>query len=280
MPRSKKYTPFYQQFIERIREGFSLLDEKSQSTIKLFVRSHQHENGAFINRGGNPDLYYSLFGTWLSEALRLEPQKEGIQSFVNSLQHEENRMVDAFAMLLIRLVLNKKEVKKPGAFRLTKMAFQKGKQVNTAYRFFLFLLSFDAFYGNNSFILFLMNLFLRFYKIPADVPCSIFSAFIMAKYLTGRKVQKDVKQLFSYFETTKGFKAFKEVGNADLLSTAVALFALKTVGADVRIVVPDCLNLVQQNYDRGAFLSGDGDSSRDLEYTFYGLLTLGMLSKK
>ena len=278
MPRSKKYTPFYQQFIERIREGLALLDEESQSLVKLFVRSHQHENGAFINRGGNPDLYYSLFGTWLSEALQMEEQKEGMQIFVNSLQPEEYRMVDAFALLLIQLVLNKTKVKKPGAFQLVKMAFQKGKQVNTAYRFFLFLLSFDAFYGNNSFIIFFMNLFLRFYKIPDDAPCSIFSALLMAKHITGRKVQRDVEQLFKYFEANKGFKAFKEGENADLLSTAVALFALKTVGADVRIVAPDCLNLVQQNYDRGAFLSGDGDETRDLEYTFYGLLTLGMLS--
>lgn len=278
MPRSKKYTPFYQQFIERIREGLALLDEESQSLVKLFVRSHQHENGAFINRGGNPDLYYSLFGTWLSEALQMEEQKEGMQIFVNSLQPEEYRMVDAFALLLIQLVLNKTKVKKPGAFQLVKMAFQNGKQVNTAYRFFLFLLSFDAFYGNNSFIIFFMNLFLRFYKIPDDAPCSIFSALLMAKHITGRKVQRDVEQLLKYFEANKGFKAFKEWENADLLSTAVALFVLKTVGADVRVVAPDCLNLVQQNYDRGAFLSGDGDETRDLEYTFYGLLTLGMLS--
>jgi hypothetical protein len=81
-----------------------------------------------------------------------------------------------------------------------------------------------------------------------------------------------------YFEKGKGFKVFPEQGNADLLSTAVSLFGLKKIGADLRIVSPVCLDLVQQNYDNGAFLSGDGDSSRDLEYTFYGLLTLGVLA--
>ena len=280
MLRSEKYTPFYQQFIERIQEGFTLLDDESQIEVKRFVKGRQHKSGAFINRGGSPDWYYSLFGAWFAEALKLDFQKEKLKGYVDSIYPEDKRMVDAYAMLLIQLVLNRENVKKPGVYRLVKMAFQKGKQVNTAYRFFLLLLSFDAFYGNNLYIIFLMKLFLLFYKVPADAPCSIFSALIMAKHMAGRKVQKDVGQLFSYFETSKGFKSFKEVENADLLSTAVALFTLKTVGADIRIVVPDCLDFVQQNYDQGAFLSGDGDEVQDLEYTFYGLLTLGMLSKE
>jgi hypothetical protein len=102
----------------------------------------------------------------------------------------------------------------------------------------------------------------------------------VARVYSGINVKKQTRQLFSYFEETKGFKIFQNAEKADLLSTAVALFALRKGNADFRLVAPDCLHLIQQNYDAGAFLSGDGDSSRDLEYTFYGLLSLGILSEK
>ncbi|NCB08501.1 MAG: hypothetical protein EOM73_10090 [Bacteroidia bacterium] len=74
-------------------------------------------------------------------------------------------------------------------------------------------------------------------------------------------------------------------GNPNLSNPACLCHSLSVelvIGTSSRLQnlicdIPDCLNLVQQNYDTGAFLSGDGDLSRDLEYTFYGLLTLGTL---
>jgi hypothetical protein len=140
------------------------------------------------------------------------------------------------------------------------------------------MLSFDGLFGRNRLIYFVIKVFLGFYKPSKDLPCSFFAAMILVKFLTGKNVVKESNILMQYFEKGKGFKVFPEQENADLLSTAVSLFALKKISADLRLVTPDCLDLVQQNYDNGAFLSGDGDSSRDLEYTFYGLLTLGVLA--
>jgi hypothetical protein len=76
-----------------------------------------------------------------------------------------------------------------------------------------------------------------------------------------------------------GFKAFAHLDQADMLSTAVALFALNFAGSDLRLLKPGCLDFIQQNYAEGAFLSGDGDPTTDVEYTFYGLLALGVLEK-
>jgi hypothetical protein len=64
-----------------------------------------------------------------------------------------------------------------------------------------------------------------------------------------------------------------------MLSTGVALFVLKETGYDLRMIKPGCLDFIQENYSAGAFLSGDGDVTKDLEYTFYGLLALGSLLK-
>ena len=254
-----------------------MLDETSGKEIREFVAGQQHQNGAFTNRGGHPDMYYSLFGVWLSEALGLTPQMNQLKTFSGKFQTDKANIVEQFALLLIQVVADN-DFKKPSVFSLVKMIFEGGKAINPAYQVFLFLLSFDALYGKNRWLYFIFRVVSNFYRLPKDAPCSISAAVLVAKYLVGKNVEKEIQNQLLYFEAGKGFKVFKEVGNADMLSTAVALFALKKAGADLRMVAPDCLNLIQQNYDSGAFLSGDGDASRDLEYTFYGLLALGTLS--
>lgn len=278
MGSQNSYDPVYKQFISSIEKGFLLLDETSRAVVVGFVKSQQHKNGAFTDRAGNPDFYYSLFGVWLSKALKMKTEQENLKEFISGVQPNEKKVTDKFSILLIRLSLNENDFGKPTIFNLLKWIFGGGKNLNAAYRFFLFLLSFDALYGQNRLIYFVVKIFLSFYRPPKDLPCSFFAALLLAKFLTGKKVTKETDVLLDYFEKGKGFKVFCEQENADLLSTAVALFALKKVGADLRLVAPDCLTLVEQNYNNGAFLSGDGDSSRDLEYTFYGLLTLGTLS--
>ncbi len=276
----KSYQPLYSQFILEIEKGFSLLDKSSQAEIKAFVKTQQHKNGAFTDRGGNPDLYYSLFAVWLSKALKLDEQQKKLRQFIAFIQPDKYKVVDKFSLLLIGLTLDKDDVKKPTLFELFLWIFKSGKNMNVAYRFFLFMLSFDALFGKNRVIYSVLRIFLNFYRPANDLPCSFFSAFILAKFITGGKVKKELAVVQEYYEKGKGFKVFRENHFADLLSTGVALFALKKVGADLRMVAPDCLSLVQENYANGAFLSGDGDPSRDLEYTFYGMLSLGVLSKK
>lgn len=278
MNSPKLYQPIYRQFIQILEKGNSILDNKSQIEIKEFIKSRQHENGAFTDRGNNPDIYYSLFGVWLSKALKLDSEQNNLASYIRAVQPDGKKIIDKFGLLLIQLVLDDKIVEKPSAFKLLKWISGSGKQLNTAYQFFLFMLSFDALYGKNRVLYFLMRIALSFYRPPKDLPCSFFSALFLAKYLTGKNVKKETEKLFAYFENGKGFKVFKELEKADLLSTAVALFALKKANADLRFVTPDCLSLIQMNYDSGAFLSGDGDENKDLEYTFYGLLALGTLS--
>jgi hypothetical protein len=75
-----------------------------------------------------------------------------------------------------------------------------------------------------------------------------------------------------------GFRVFKQIRNCDMLSTAVALYVLKETGYDLRLTAPGALSFIESNYESGAFLSGDGDPTRDLEYTFYGLIALGSLT--
>jgi hypothetical protein len=276
--KKKPYLPIYWQFIELIQSGFLLLDKNSRIQVLDFIKNQQHPNGGFKDRGGNPDIYYSLFGVWLSEALNLAETRENYKQFITKVDIIKKSAAEKFALILIKTILPDKNYKKPSLYSILKILSERKSRVSFFYKIFLFFLTFDALYPPNRILYFFAKIGMLVYKPSGENPCSIFAALMVARQKVGLKIEKETTDLLSYFEEGKGFKMFEHAKTGDLLSTAVALFALKNSGQDLRLVAPACLNLIQQNYDSGAFLSGDGDLTRDLEYTFYGLLALGALS--
>jgi len=78
-----------------------------------------------------------------------------------------------------------------------------------------------------------------------------------------------------------GFRAAVEVPVPDLLSTATALLALKTLSRDLSAMKKRCLNFVESLWDaRGGFRAHEFDDHLDCENTFYGLLAMGVLASK
>jgi hypothetical protein len=272
----KNNTPVYHRFIDLVKKGFATLDEKNQNEVIEFIKSCQHSEGGFTDRAGKPDLYYSLFGTWLSVALDEMQIQVQHKKFIARLSEIHENTVEEFASLLIKISIPGYDFKKPSFFSMLNRMLFKSSRVNFFYRIFLFILIIDALY-RPKIIYPLMRGILGFYSPPADSPCSVHAAITVARSESGLDVKREQQVLFSHFEEGKGFKAFRSTEEPDLLSTAVALFALKTTDADLRKIAPDCLDFIQQNYENGAFLAGNGDEIRDLEYTFYGLLALGTL---
>ena len=187
-------------------------------------------------------------------------------------------MVDRFTQILIQVVIYGSEYKKRSIWQLLKILLRRGNNVNPAYKIFMFLLVYDALFVPNKILYMFAKFGMRIFRLPQNSPSSMYAAYLLAKNQLGLSVEAEAQKLTTFFEKEKGFKVYETMDNADLLSTAVALFALKRSGQDLRIVAPDCLRLIQQNYDSGAFLSGDGSMQKDLEYTFYGLLALGALA--
>ena len=266
----------YRQFIQLIRNGLNALDENSVAQIREFVESQQHKNGGFVNRSGRADFYYSVFGFWLSSALNLKPVLEAHEAFINSQElKQQNSTINRLSILLIKAgFINPGE--KPSVFSLLKTVLN-GRQINSSYRFFLFFLIIDAQNRRKKILYLVAKIALLFVRTPKNVPCSILAAFTFAKKEVGLSFKKEQKRLLSFHVENSGFKSFEHVKNADMLSTAVALFTLKNTNSDLRLIAPGCFEFIENNFYSGAFLSGDGDSTRDLEYTFYGLLALGTL---
>jgi len=82
----------------------------------------------------------------------------------------------------------------------------------------------------------------------------------------------------SFYRGKGGFAALHQTPTEDLLSTAVALYALHFTDSDTRLIKPDCLGYVDSLFRDGGFRSTESDVEIDIEYTFYGLLALGSLN--
>ncbi len=274
---NKHDEPIHLQLIQTIKRGFTVLDSAAQKEVIEFIKSKQHPNGGFVDRAENPDSYYSLFGHWLCLATSLKEQETLLKTYINdNITKESSYIVDNLAISLISLDISSSKKKYSFLFIL-KSLFNKNKTVNVAYHIFLLALLIDANGRNKSIYYLFIKAWLLTYNPKGNIPCSLLAALIFARFKAGLKTKKKLTSISAYKNKEGGFKAFIQADFSDMLSTGVTLFVLEKTKYDFRAIKPDCLNFVEYNYSDGAFLSGDGDSTKDLEYTFYGLLALGSL---
>jgi hypothetical protein len=272
-------TPVYQKLVATVRSGFLVLDATVQKEILFFIKSQQDGKGGFVDRAGMPDLYYSLFGLWLSMATEQIEIQNKLKNYVSDINISDSKSpVEDLALLLIKSELDSNS-KERSVSSIIKMVFKKGRTIELSYQFFLISLAIDAVGRNKRRYNFFARICLFFYKPKGTIPCSLNAALVYAIKMLGLNARSMPKKLEAFLLKTGGFKAFETVETADSLSTGVALFVMKETAYDMRVIAPACLDFIQDNYSGGAFLSGDGDQTKDLEYTFYGLLALGSLIK-
>lgn len=272
-----KNIPVYLRLAQTVRAGFLALDESVQSEIITFIQSQQNKNGGFMDRAGTPDLYYSLFGLWLSLATEQKELQKALENYVSDISEKNTKSpVEDLALVLIKSELDSNQ-NKQSILSLIKTVFRKGRMIELSYQFFLLSLVIDATGKNQKMYYFFARIWLGFYKPKGNIPCSLTAALVYARKMLGLKISNSQKNLLDFASENSGFRAFESIETSDGLSTGVALFVLKETEYDLRMITPGCLDFVQENYSSGAFLSGDGDQTKDLEYTFYGLLALGNL---
>jgi geranylgeranyl transferase type-2 subunit beta len=77
-----------------------------------------------------------------------------------------------------------------------------------------------------------------------------------------------------------GLRANTRIPIADLLSTFTGLLTLADLGAAAEIDLPAVRRFAQSlALEEGGFRGAEWDPAHDIEYTFYGLGTLGLLTK-
>jgi Prenyltransferase, beta subunit len=287
--------PFYRQMVSLLRNALDLLDQEGQLEVFQFLKSQQHEDCGFMDRGGRSDLYYSLFGMMLLRAIETkgslpepveanpQPVTEVAEKLKQFIQNQSSKEVPGFIEQCC-LALEQKELEVSWISRfktLLKLSRSFGKErhsINLSYRSFVLFLTLDAVLPLRGLLKRFSGKMLSSVDVNEHSPCSEIAAKVFLLKMLDKDGKKEQQLLMSFASKSSGFRAFQHLEQADMLSTAVALFALQFAGCDMRLLKPASLDFIQQNYFNGAFLSGDGDQTTDLEYTFYGLLALGTLA--
>jgi hypothetical protein len=280
--------------IALLRNALNLLDEQGKEEVLQFLISQQNPDGGFKDRGGKSDLYYSLFGGLMLRAVEKEtgdrrPENrnskhatESILKLKKFIASQSNADVPGFIEKCC-LVLLQKELKAgrnsklKALISLGKSFWKERHSINLSYRSFVMFLTLDAVLPFRRILKTGAKRMLARTTIDQHSPCSEVAAKVFLQKMMNQDGSEDQELLKSFACESGGFKAFAHLENADMLSTAVALFALNYAGCDLRLLKPICLDFIEQNFSYGAFLSGDGDPTADVEYTFYGLLALGVL---
>lgn len=260
-----------------LKKAVALIDTESLKQMQSFVISQQTSEGGFPDRAGKCDVYYSLFGCYVAEALDVitinVPLKRyvkhvaqtdtlsGINLHCASILYSKLNGLDTFPKRLRTKVLND--------------LHQTGSQF-AIYSNFLSLLTF--YYLKDLQGIFRIIKDLKASGQSTDMPCPVTAAQTVLLSLARKPINETKERLMSFYRGKGGFSALHQTPAEDLLSTAVALYALHFTGSDIRLIKPDCLAYVDSLFCDGGFRSTETDVEIDLEYTFYGLLALGSLN--
>lgn len=260
-----------------LRSGVDILDDKTQSDVRAWVVSQQTGLGGFPDRSGKCDLYYTLFGFFLTESLEIKVVLPMLKNYVKiTAQQKDHTGIDLFCFAILHASLFPDD---PGTNRFVQKIRKLGDDKAMLQN------------GYSRFLVMLSLLYLRdhagAWRVLKSVgkqnqgtvkPCPIVAAEHILAFMKSGSNGLDPDLLMSFYRGNGGFAALPDAPVPDLLSTAVSLFALQLSGYDLRLIRPDCLNFVDGLYNDGGFSANMQDNEVDVEYTFYGLLALGALN--
>jgi prenyltransferase beta subunit len=262
-----------------LRKSIPILEPEMLEEIRAFVRSKQTPQGGFADRAGKCDLYYSLFGYFLAEALVIPEVNSPFRLYVKKIIRETTLSgVNLYCGAILYVKLHgfdsyTERLKKQIVSVLAKSDLQQPEYAN--------FLGIMALYYLEDFLS--IKRIIHTYKshtFQDNLPCPVLAATILLLEIAGRTKPESQKKLYSFYRSKGGFAAFKQAPSEDLLSTAVALYALNFMSADIRLIKPESLSFIDGLYHNGGFMSMPSDNEIDVEYTFYGLLALGSLQER
>ena len=251
-----------------LARSVGMLDAQTIDEIKSYIKGQQTTTGGFADRGGNSDLYYSLFGLYIAEALEINEIKPALKTYLKNLIETEELTgiyLKCAVILYIKLF---------GISTLPPV-LRKSENLAAQYSDFVNLLAY--YYSEDYISLFLVSRKLKKIKLSGGMPCSVMSASLILQRSIGKLSEEPWHWMSGYFKNG-GFSAFSKTPHCDLLSTGVALYALRFADSNLSLIKPDCLTYIDSLYSDGGFCATAFDPGADVEYTFYGLLALGSLT--
>jgi hypothetical protein len=268
-PFIKKYNSKSIEYI--LKKSVDLLDPDALAEIKQKTRSYITKEGAFSDRAGRSDIYYSLFGMFVWEVFALKTENNNLSSYIKGLDLNQN-LSDVHKYCL-SILSSKLRIKSHNNFNIKISLINRKNKPD--YHLFMGILA--LYYQKKYFTLFKLLKVFEFEVNFSDLPCPVLAAQMVIAKLKRKNTANLEKEIMCFYRNNGSFAALKNSPVGDLLSTAVALYALNFIGSDLRIMKPYCLEYIDSLYDNGNFRASPLDFETDIEYTFYGLLALGSL---
>jgi hypothetical protein len=260
-----------------LKKGVALIDPESLKEMRLYVTNQLTKEGGFPDRAGKCDIYYSLFGYYVTEALDIQAINVPMKQYVNHTVASSNlKGINLHcASILYAKLFGLNTFPKQLKDNVLNDLHQTGNQL-PIYSNFLSLLTY--YYLKDLKGIFGIIKGLKSLSHSSEMPCPVTAAQLVLLSLARKPISTTKEKLMSFYHGKGGFTALQKTPFEDLLSTAVALYALNFTDSDIRFIKPDCLAYVDSLFHDGGFRSMELDVEIDLEYTFYGLLALGALN--
>lgn len=260
-----------------LKEASGVIDASAMEEIKVFIKSRQTREGGFADRGGKCDLYYTLFGGFVSEALDIKEVFPSLRNYIRETARSGNP--EGIYLHCAAILWAKFCGKEPLPVKLREKLIDRLADSATgeaAYATFLNLLT--CYYIRHFAGLFRLWKRIRVQMDSGNKPSTVWAAGVVVAHLRGLPTDEMVSRLLEFRRQDGSFSATLKAPRGDLLSTAVALYALKFAGHDLTLIKPACLAYVDALYCDGGFCAAPTEEIPDVEYTFYGLLALGSLN--
>jgi prenyltransferase beta subunit len=277
-----------------------MLGDAAENVI-AFLRSQQRSDGAFKDRAGNADLYYTVFGVEALAAMRAEVDPAPLTAYLRTFG--DGASLDFVHLAcLARGWANAPRASLDDATRsalITHIEFHRsldggydaapGSPRGTLYGCFLALGAYqdlgldlpnpegvlrcidslradDGGYANGP-------------DFPHGLTPSTSAAAALLRQLDHPATSELGGWLLARCRPEGGFFATPQAPIPDLLSTATALHALAGLHVDFSSVKEPCLDFLDTLWtSQGGFYGTWEEDVLDCEYTYYGLLALGHLS--
>lgn len=241
----------------------TFLEKDSRREVARFIRARQNPDGGFRGRGAASDLYYTVFASSGLMALGAPFSLWRLWRYVRSFGMGDNLdLVHLACLIRLRVVFPmRKSTRRKFAEALAE------HQSESAYDLFMKLLAEDYLAESN------------FPDEPLYIPPDDPTTNLAAAVVVNRQIDPVTEDaLFERICPSGGFAATGNLQSADLLSTATALFALRSMDADLDFIRRPCLDYIASLWrDSGGFSGHEADQFEDVEYTFYALLAIGCL---
>ncbi|WP_291530313.1 prenyltransferase/squalene oxidase repeat-containing protein [Bacteroides sp. UBA939] len=278
-----------------LQKGKEQLGTEALRKISCFVESQRTAEGAFKDKSGKADLYYTVFGWMLSYVLGVRMDAAKMNAYLMQQHVESLDLIHYAAYLRCKMISRLVKGGKSGLllwalFSTGSKALDKNRNLphndpQSPYTQFI-RLSLQEDSGWRIKEKKKITDSLAGYHLPdggymnttggltATTNATV-AALSVVGQLTGYKGNEDVLFLRDRQHATGGFSAAAASPVPDMLSTATSLFILSCYGIAPKYPVRD---FIEAHWlDSGGFAATLLEEQSDVEYTFYGLLALGSI---